>query len=161
MTSQEFEDKFMRLAPHLYQVAFSMLQNPQDAEDVVQETFVKLWRDRQRLEAFENAEGYAMRMLRNACIDCLRLRQEETELVTYEERLANPEPPPRMNDEQKVNFILQHLPPKIRQIITMRHVSECSIDEICEVTGETPSNVRQILSRTRRKIVEQFKTFIS
>lgn len=161
MTSQEFEDKFMRLAPHLYQVAFSMLQNPQDAEDVVQETFVKLWRDRQRLEAFENAEGYAMRMLRNACIDNLRLRQEETELVTYEERLANPEPPPRMNDEQKVNFILQHLPPKMRQIITMRHVSECSIDEICEVTGETPSNVRQILSRTRRKIVEQFKTFIS
>lgn len=161
MTSQEFEDKFLPLAPHLYQVAFSMLHNSEDAEDVVQETFVKLWRDRLRLASLENAEGYAMRTLRNACIDVLRLRQDEAELIVYEERFADPEPPPQQDDGQKVNFILQHLPPKMRQIVTLRHVSECSIDEICEVTGETPSNVRQILSRTRRKIISQFKSFFS
>ena len=161
MTSQDFEDKFLPLAPRLYQVAFSMLQNPQDAEDVVQETFVKLWHDRQRLASFDNAEGYAMRSLRNACIDVLRLRRHETEFLICEECLAEPEPPPQLDDGQKVNFILQHLPPKMREIVTLRHVSECSIDEICEVTGETPSNVRQILSRTRRKIISQFKSFFS
>lgn len=161
MTSKEFEEKYVRLAPRLYQVAFALVQNAQDAEDVVQETLVKLWRDADRLEAKQNTQGYILRTLRNACIDLIRLRHDDTELDIVENVCSQPENPPPIDAAERIQNILCALPQKTQRIITMRHVAECSIDEICEATGETPSNVRQILSRTRRKIVEQYKTFIS
>ena len=157
MTSKEFEEKYVCLAPRLYQVAMSLVQNQQDAEDVVQETFVKLWREADRLEQMQNAQGYILRMLRNACIDQLRLRHDETDLLHVEESIADAQPPPQMDAKDRVHAILRSLPPKTQRIVTMRHVAECSIDEICEATGETPSNVRQILSRTRKKMIEMFK----
>ncbi|MBO5698427.1 MAG: sigma-70 family RNA polymerase sigma factor [Bacteroidaceae bacterium] len=157
MTSKEFEEKYVRLAPRLYQVAMSMLNNQQDAEDVVQETLVKLWREADRLEHMQNPLGYMLRTLRNACIDLLRSRPNEMDLEPLEETIAEPDVSPELDVGKKVQIILHSLPQKTQQIINMRHVAECSIDEICEATGETPSNIRQILSRTRRKIVEQIK----
>lgn len=158
MTAQEFEEKYVVQAPHLYEVAYSLLQNQQDAEDVVQDTLVKLWRDADRIDHLQNSQGYLLRMLRNGCIDLLRERRNETELESFENTLPETEPPPETETEEKVRFILRNLPARARQIVTMRHVAECSIDEICEVTGDSPMNVRQILSRSRRKIIEQFKT---
>ena len=160
MTSREFEEKYVRLAPRLYQVAMSMLSNQQDAEDVVQETLVKLWREADRLERMQNPLGYMLRTLRNACIDLLRSRPNEMELDPLEEVVAEPDVSPDLDVGEKVQIILHSLPSKTQQIINMRHVAECSIDEICEATGETPSNIRQILSRTRKKIVEQLKSLI-
>ena len=157
MTSQEFEDKYLRIAPRLYEIAFHLLQNPQDAEDVVQEVMVKLWREADRIYHLENPQGYILRVLRNECIDLLRERRNDTEVETYENALADEGEPPEIDASQRVHTILKSLPHREHRIITMRHVAECSIDDICEATGETPSNVRQILSRTRRKIVEQFK----
>ena len=161
MTSKEFEEKYVRLAPRLYKLAFALLQNAQDAEDAVQETLVKLWHDAERVQQMQSPEGYIMRTLRNCCLDLMHTRRDETELLLAEQTVAAPAPPPEVDAHEYLERIIQSLPPKIRKILTMRHVAECSIDEICETTGETPSNVRQILSRTRRKIVEQFKTFIS
>lgn len=160
MTSKEFEEKYVRMAPRLYQVAYGLLHNQQDAEDVVQETLVKLWHEADRLERMGNPSGYVLRILKNASIDLLRLRPNEIELEPLEEVIAEPDLSPHKETQDKVKTILQSLPMKAQQIITMRHVAECSIDEICEVTGETPVNVRQILSRTRKKIVEQFKRLI-
>ena len=157
MTSTEFEEKYVCLAPRLYQVAMSLVQNQQDAEDVVQETFVKLWREADRLEQMQNAQGYILRMLRNACVDQLRLRHDETELhARLEESIADAQPPPMSDAKERVHAILRSFPQRTQRIITMRHVAECSIDEICEAVGETPSNVRQILSRTRKKMIEMF-----
>ena len=157
MTSQEFEDKYIRMAHHLYKIAFNLLQNPQDAEDVVQEVMVKLWREADRIHQLNNPHGYILRMVRNECVDLLRKRRNDTEVEPLENELADEGRPPETDVSQSVSTILKGLPHREHRIITMRHVAECSIDEICEATGETPSNVRQILSRTRRKIVEQFK----
>jgi RNA polymerase sigma-70 factor (ECF subfamily) len=155
MTSKEFEEKYVCLAPRLYKVAFALLQNAQDAEDAVQETLVKLWRDAERVQQMQSPEGYIMRILRNHCLDLMHERHDETELLHAEHTVAAPAPPPELETNEYLERIIQALPSKIRKILTMRHVAACSIDEICEATGETPSNVRQILSRTRRKIASQ------
>ena len=161
MTSKEFEEKYVTMSPYLYRVAYALLHNQQDAEDMVQETLVKLWRDAERIDRLQNPQGYVLRTLRNACVDLLRSRCNETEIENFEEMLAEPEPPPETDAQDQVHSLLLTLPPRARKIVTMRHVAECSIDEICEVTGETPLNVRQILSRSRRKIIQQFKNLLS
>ena len=101
-----------------------------------------------------------MRILRNHCLDLMHERHDETELLLAEHTVAAPAPPPELETNEYLERIIQALPSKIRKILTMRHVAACSIDEICEATGETPSNVRQILSRTRRKIASQLNILL-
>jgi RNA polymerase sigma-70 factor (ECF subfamily) len=60
------------------------------------------------------------------------------------------------DEANQVKRIIGSLPRQQRQVIVMRDVNECSMEEIEEVTGLSPGNIRVLLSRTRKKIREQF-----
>lgn len=53
MNTQSFEQKYLQLTPRLYSVAFSVLDNAEDAEDAVQETFARLWKSEMNLNAWK------------------------------------------------------------------------------------------------------------
>lgn len=60
-------------------MALSLLDNSQDAEDVVHDVFLKLWGKRDVLGSLDNVEVYIITVLRNSCVDCLRKRRDNVD----------------------------------------------------------------------------------
>ncbi|MBO5769594.1 MAG: RNA polymerase subunit sigma-70, partial [Bacteroidales bacterium] len=72
MTTTEFNKVIIPLKDSIFRYALSILGNEMDAEDMLQDTYSKLWSMRESLDKFENLDAYVLRMVRNMCIDKLR-----------------------------------------------------------------------------------------
>ena len=78
MTCEEFKQRFMPLSRKIYCVAFSLTCNAQEAEDAVQDTYLKLWAKRDSLPDVSNAEAYCVTLAKRVCYDRLRSRHIAT-----------------------------------------------------------------------------------
>ncbi len=72
MDAKRFRIQFVPMGPGLYRFALSLLRDPHEAEDAVQEVFLKLWEKRNQLNRLKNPDAYVFRMTRNQCLDKLR-----------------------------------------------------------------------------------------
>ena len=162
MDANDFKRKFLPYHQKLYRVAFRLMGNTQDAEDMVQETYLKLWKKREELPPdIENMEAYCITLIKNLCFDALRsVRLEEDNRTPEELNITeenNPMHEVELKDEvNQVKRIICTLPKQQQQVVTMRDVNDCSYEEIEQATGLSSVNIRVLLSRTRKKIREQF-----
>ena len=155
MTSERFQNEWLSLAGDFYRVAFYILEDEAEAEDAVQELFLKLWSGRDALDGIRNPKGYGIRVLRNLCLDRIRRsRKMETPAV-----LPEPEWPGRQDeavDEKerlaKVLDAIKSLPDRQREVLTLRTLDGLSYEEIAERTGMNQLTLRVVLSQARRKI---------
>ena len=76
----EFEHLFKDNYPHMYRMAFSMVENADDAKDVVHQVFTQMWRGKPKI-ADESVRGYLLAATRNQCLHLLRSRQLERQMV--------------------------------------------------------------------------------
>ena len=162
MDANDFKRIFLPYHKRLYQVAYRLMGNALDAEDMVQETFLKLWKKREELPPnIENMEAYCITLIKNICFDALRSSrlQEDNRTpdvlnIAGERNLMHDiEVKDEMN---QVKQIISTLPKKQQQVIVMRDINDCSIEDIEQATGLSAVNIRVLLSRTRKKIREQF-----
>ena len=72
LTSEDFINNLLPLKNKMFRLAYRLLSNRQEAEDVVQETYLKTWNMRNDLEKYRNVEGLLMTMTRNLCMDILK-----------------------------------------------------------------------------------------
>lgn len=72
MDAETFKQVFLPHHQKLYRIAFRIVQNQVYAEDIVQETYIKLWEKRKDLDDINNAEAFSIIVLRNNCLDFLR-----------------------------------------------------------------------------------------
>lgn len=162
MDANDFKRRFLPYHQKLYRTAFRLMGNAQDAEDMVQEVYLKLWKKREELPPdIGNTEAYCVTLTKNLCLDALRAsRPEEDNRPPEELGIAHESDPLRemtaKDEANQVKRIIESLPRQQRQVIVMRDVNECSMEEIEEATGLSPGNIRVLLSRTRKKIREQF-----
>jgi RNA polymerase sigma-70 factor (ECF subfamily) len=155
MTNARFQNEWLSLAGEFYRVAFYILEDEAEAEDAVQELFLKLWSGRDALDGIRNPKGYGIRVLRNLCLDRIRRsRKMETPAV-----LPEPEWPGRQDeavDEKerlaKVLDAIKSLPDRQREVLTLRTLDGLSYEEIAERTGMNQLTLRVVLSQARRKI---------
>ena len=155
MTNARFQNEWLSLAGEFYRVAFYVLEDEAEAEDAVQELFLKLWSGRDALDGIRNPKGYGIRVLRNLCLDRIRRsRKMETPAV-----LPEPEWPGRQDeavDEKerlaKVLDAIKSLPDRQREVLTLRTLDGLSYEEIAERTGMNQLTLRVVLSQARRKI---------
>lgn len=155
MTSARFQDEWLSLAGDFYRVAFYILEEEAEAEDAVQELFLKLWSGRDALDGIRNPKGYGIRVLRNLCLDRIRRsRRMETPAV-----LPEPEWPGRQDEAvdqrerlAKVLDAVKSLPDRQREVLTLRTLDGLSYEEIAERTGMNPLTLRVLLSQARRKL---------
>ncbi len=160
MTAAEFKQRFLPYSKKLYRLAFRIMGNEQDAEDMVQDTFLKLWKKRDELPELENVEAYCTTLLKNTCFDAIRARRPDVdnppeELNIAEERLTSDIVEQR-DEVNTVKHLIGMLPESQRQIIQMKDIEDYSFEEIEQRTGLTMVNIRVTLSRARKKIREQF-----
>ena len=162
MPASLFKQLLLPLYPRLQRVALRMLGNVEDAEDMVQEVYMKLWGKREELPDVQNMEAYCVALTKNMCID--RLRLAEVDRVDVDDvplSLAAADDVASQLESQdaveQVKLIIETLPEKQQQVITLRDIRDCTFEEIEEQTGLTAVNVRALLSRARKTIRERFK----
>ena len=158
MTHTEFKERFMPLQKMLYREAYRMLGDTFEAEDAVQNLYVRLWEQKERLDHLHSPKEYCLKALRNICIDRWRKMRTRDEEVDFVEEISEANAPPdveREEAEEFVNHFLATLPQRQQRVMTMQ-MQGSSIEEIAEVTGITQSNVAVKLMRAKNKIKEMF-----
>ena len=160
MNTKQFNDKILKLADNLYRFAKSILQDEYVAQDAVQDLNLKLWEKRDELDKIENITGFVLRSMRNLCLDKLRQKRVNQELLTnIEYQGADPYTQLEKKDmATRATIFINRLPELQRTIIRLRDVEGMELDEIAEITTITENAVRVNLSRARQKIREQLLT---
>lgn len=157
MTEKEFRQRVMPLQRLMYGLALKMGMPPDDAADVVQETEIKLWRHRVDIPDDEGAlRMYSLSTLRRECITMMRRRKQA---VTLDEVAEFKAPEERASTEyrdtrHRIEVLIDSLPPGQSKVVRLSSFGGLDNAEIAEATGMTEANVRQLLSRGRRKLRE-------
>lgn len=158
MTHTEFKQKFMPLQPMLFGEACRMLCDRFEAEDAVQNLYLKLWEQKDSLPRLLAPEAYCRAMLRNICIDRWRGLKRDYDLFTTDEpQVSDAVTTPFEHSDEKecVKLYLDGLPQLQRRVVQMR-MSGYSNDEIEEITGISGVNIRVIISRLRKKFRQYY-----
>lgn len=161
MDAETFKEAFLPLHRKLYFVAYRLLENEADAEDLVQEAYLKMWNKRDGLAVISNPEAFTVKLVKNMCYDILRsgksvLNRQTVELGEVNEISSGSSLEAR-DDLRLVRNIISGLPEQQQKVLVLRDIKDCSYEEIEQVTGLSSVNVRVLLSRARKKIREQYK----
>lgn len=160
MTVEDFKIKVLPVNNKLFRFARRLLNEREEAEDAVQEVFIKLWKHRKNLDKLDNIEAYAMRITRNHCIDKLKMKKNlsfETNDYKKETIFVNSGPDRLLELKEtvgKVNTIIDTLPEQLKSIIELRDRHGYTLEEIGEIMKMNAVNVRVSLSRARKKVRE-------
>ena len=162
---REFEALVNAYLDRLVGYAFHRLGDVQDAEDVVQEVFVRAYAERSQRKEIIKTGPYLYRMVANACIDFLRKRRVSTvplEEVGGEEFAAGGKSPAQVaiaaEEARRAEELLQRLPARQAEVIRLRVFDELRLNEIAEVVGCSLNTVSARLRygfRKLRKIVSR------
>jgi len=159
MTREEFNNKWMPLADGFYKVAYYLLESEAEAQDVVQEVFIRLWTDRGKLEHVLNPKAYGTMIIRNSCIDIIRKNTKVRKEELSETIAAPPEDDGSPREKLKAaSAAIRELPEIQQQIITMRAYRKMEFEEIAKELGISQVNVRVQLSRARKRLKELMET---
>ena len=157
-------DAYDELRPRAFAIAYRMLGSVSEAEDVVQEAFLRLYRAEQEGERIESPRAYLSTVVTRLAIDYLRSARAQRE--TYvgewlpEPVLASGEDDPaqqaEMADSLSLAFLvlLETLSPEQRAVFLLREVFDYPYDRIAEIVGKSEPNVRQLAVRARRHVDE-------
>ena len=164
MDVESFKRLFLPLHPKLFRIAYALVENKADAEDILQDAYYKLWCRRNELADVRNSEAFCVTLVKNLCLDFLRSpragRDEDvTEAVTLSTG-SSPDEELEMQDKmQQVRHLINRLPENQRQVLRLRGIEDCSMDEIEQITGLSAVNIRVLLSRARKIIREQLEKY--
>jgi RNA polymerase sigma-70 factor (ECF subfamily) len=145
----------------IYRLAYRMTGRPEDAEDVVQETFVRAYKQLARFEARSNFATWLYRIGFNCSIDYMRARPHRETPETHE--VLDRRPPdssgPSMDDlvfageiSERVQQALARLSPQERAAFLMRHYHGCTIEEICRALDLKSNAAKHSIFRAVRKM---------
>ena len=156
MELKEFKITVLPLRAKLMGYARKLTDEPEDAEDAVQEVLLKLWNKRLELEQYRSIEAFAMTLTHNICIDMWRCKRNDTlslDIVQAASPTGTPERLLEIKDEiHLMHEIIDSLPNLQRTIMRMKDIEGYETDEIAEITGCGPEAIRSNLSRARKKV---------
>jgi RNA polymerase sigma-70 factor (ECF subfamily) len=161
MLQEQFKREVLPLRNQLLIYARRLLDDVADAEDIVQEVYLKLWYMRDELPSYNSIKALSIQITKNLCLNRIKQRRDRTKETLDELLILDEEPEPDVMLEQKehVEHVMQMiagLPCLQQTILRMKHVDGFEVEEIAELTGSNPEAVRMNLSRARKKIKEQF-----
>ena len=165
MTRVDFNELVRLQSRNLYGYAFRILRNQEEAEDAVQEVFIKLWNMEKKLDSYNSIPALATTMLKNLCIDQIRKRRHFLN-GEYEGKdfynLDNSSPLTIMENnetEEILTQIIEQLPDAYKIVINMREIDGLSYEEIADKTEQNINTLRVTLSRARKIIREEFNKY--
>lgn len=156
MENHEFEIFVRRCRDNLLHTARAYVGNPAEAEDIVQDTLLKLFAMRHTLNRYRSLDALASTIVKHQAIDLLRHRERHPSTAIDKISLSSDEQPNERIDE--LLTALSKLPPKQQLILRMKHIEGMECEDIANLVQMSIDAVYQNLSRARRAILKQFKT---
>ena len=152
----DFSNIWLPLTDRFYKVAFYLLESESDAEDAVQELYLKLWSARSSLENVNNPVAYGLSMLKNICIDRIRRRTaRQTEPLEKAPPLAEASAHRHMEIKDTLRFLLKEmekLPQKQREVLKLRVMDGLEYEDISRRTGLSQVHVRVLVATARKTL---------
>ena len=167
-SKQRFERLFKDSYPQMYRMAFSMVEDADDAKDAVSQVFTQMWKGRPNVSE-ESLSGYLLAATRNQCLHILRQRQlqqqmEEELRQTAEERLRVGASAGMSSNQERVELLCElqqvindNLTEQDRRVLQLHYEEEMTYQETATVLGISPSAVNKHITRSLAKIRETLK----
>lgn len=161
-----FEELVHQYQSRAYGLAVRLLCNESEAEDAVQETFVRIWQHIGRYDSSLQFSTWLYRIVTNLCLDKLRSRKRRswTSFTKGDEDSEVMDVPSKVNLEERISAedlitivrsLSGALPDTQRLVFVLRDLQDLSIEEVCGVTGLSEGSVKTNLHYARRKIRER------
>ena len=164
MKNISFQNDILPLKNKLYRLALRITLNPEDAEDAVQETMMKVWNRRSQWEQIESIEAFCLTVCRNLSLD--KTRHIRTDSQSLDNRAndtadnshhANPEQQAIERDRlQLVRRIVDSLPEKQRSVMQLRDFEGKSYKEIATIMDISEEQVKINIFRARQTVKQLF-----
>jgi RNA polymerase sigma-70 factor (ECF subfamily) len=160
MPARDFKTEVLPISNKLLRMARQILQNEEEAKDVLQDVFLKLWQKREELEKVDNLEAFAVRMIRNRCLDVIRSRRTVSMEVMKknnkeEEDSSDTDYLENAEMSRLVKKIIGGLPELQRTVIQLRDIEQMEYEEIAKSTDMNVNTIRVNLSRARKKVRDE------
>ena len=164
MKTISFQTDILPLKNELFRLALRITQNRFEAEDVVQETMLKVWKGRSDWDKIDNIEAYCLTVCRNLSLDKMRHMDNQVQNIEQESEpadrsySANPEEQAVQHDRlQLVRQLISQLPEKQRTCMQLRDVEGKSYRDIANIIGISEEQVKVNIFRARQTIRERFQ----
>lgn len=156
MRRHEYNNLIDELGAPLYRYAFHFMRNEEDAKDIVQDVFEKLWINRKKID-LERVKSWLYKCTHNAMINFLN-KKSRTRYMDSQSLPERPSmPDSTFESQQMVERIVSILPPIQKSIILLRDIEGYSYDDIGQILDLSHSQVKVYLFRARMKIKKQLK----
>ncbi|GAA6529078.1 MAG: RNA polymerase sigma factor [Prevotella sp.] len=164
MKKISFRNDVLPLKNQLFRLALRITLNREEAEDIVQDTLIKVWNNRDRWEELDSIEAYCYTITRNLSLDRLKRQENQTaslddDTVT-EQADHSSDPSEKMIQEdrmERVREIVDTLPEKQRSCIQLRDFEGKSYKEIATIMDITEEQVKVNLFRGRQYIKKKYQ----
>lgn len=161
MNWMEFREQIWPIKDRLYRLAFRLVNDRAEAEDVVQEVMIKVWKQGQDLKLIRNLEAWCLKLTRNQALDKLkggyRKRKANLEQLQEPRTAANTQPDQQAEWQdayEHIRALMQNLPPDYRSVVQLRDIEGMSYQEIAEALDMSLAQVKTNLFRARKKLRE-------
>lgn len=155
MTHEIFKDTVFCLKDEMYRFAKRFVMSSDEAEDVVQDLMVKFWQKKEEIAAFGNIKSYAMRSVKNECLNRLKHHDVKMGFADFQLHRSELYQIETNNLKEHILDFIRLLPEKQKAVIHLKDVEEYDISEIAELMEIEENAVRVNLMRARQKIKEQ------
>ncbi|MBI9052999.1 MAG: sigma-70 family RNA polymerase sigma factor [Bacteroidales bacterium] len=157
MTEEVFKQDIIPLNQKLLGFANRFMNDFDDAKDIVQEIFIKLWSMRNELEKYNSVEALAMRMTRNLCLDKIKLKKTIPLNGAIKEEPHDDQIAKERNGEiniavQRVKKSIERLDEPQKTIMQLRDIQGYDYEEIGQILNMNVNTIRVSLSRARKKV---------
>ena len=162
MKNISFRDDILPLKNQLFRLALRITLNRFEAEDIVQDTLIKVWNRRSDWEDIDSIEAFSLTICRNLSLDRIKKKENDNnslEDVKGVEPLSSSNPQDRMIQEDRVSLVRQiidSLPEKQRSCMQLRDFEGKSYKEIAQVLDITEEQVKVNIFRARQMVKQKY-----
>lgn len=161
MTQETFRNTVFILRDEMFRFAKRFVMSSDEAEDIVQDLMIKFWQKKDELETFGNLKSYALKSVRNECLN--RLKHHDVKLSFADLQIHRSElySMDVNNLKDHILSFINQLPEKQKMVIHLKDVEEYEVSEISEIMEMEENAVRVNLMRARQKVKEQITQLMS
>lgn len=154
---EQFKSDYLKLRPAMQRMAESLLGSEDEAEDAVQDCFVTLWSQREKLKRVVNREAWCITLVKNRCLDRLRRRRPTVDID--ETNILNADVPEEDNRIELALKMMECLPERQALAIRMKHYENADTKQIAHAMNISEGNVYVLLSRAYQSLKQKITEY--
>ncbi|MBR1387748.1 MAG: RNA polymerase sigma factor [Alloprevotella sp.] len=163
MPTIDFRTDLLPLKNKLYRLALRIVADTVEAEDITEDTLIRVWQKRDELQDLRSVEAYCLTVCRHLALDRKALHDSQNaslDDLDYDAADAAPNPLDRLvgtDHLERIREIFNRLPERQRTLIQLRDIEGLRHSQIAEIMGTTEEAVKVSICRARQRMRQEFE----